>query len=284
MFVASAATWTDEVGELCVSRMDRRVFDAPPALAPAHRDALDVFLTDLVRPYGLELGADVGQGHTYGEMAAELIGAMVGAHEPVDLLVLAFAIPDLRPGRATATYLSHVCPGGPLAFAVCDQGSAAAFTGLRLAREYLRTDGCERALVLVVEQAALPYPTRAAASVPARHAAVGLLCERTGATRLRTLEQYPDVSAGQAAELLARATAAAGAAVTVVLGAGLADVADAVTPPRVRVAPSGQPHTGAWWGLAAELGGEVLVADYDPLLRYLCVAGFGAGSADVARI
>jgi len=67
-------------------------------------------------------------------MAEALIRELVPADAPVDLIVLAFAVPDVRPGRATATYLSHVCPGNPLAFAVCDQGSAAAFTGLRLAR------------------------------------------------------------------------------------------------------------------------------------------------------
>ena len=89
-------------------------------------------------------------------MAEELIRSVVPPDEPVDVLVLAFAVPDARPGRATASYLSHVCPGEPLAFAICDQGSAAAFTGLRLIREYARTGGCARGLLLVVEQAILP--------------------------------------------------------------------------------------------------------------------------------
>lgn len=40
-----------------------------------------------------------------------------------------------------------------MAFAVCDQGAAAAFTGLRLATEYARTGGCRRA-VLAEELAA----------------------------------------------------------------------------------------------------------------------------------
>jgi hypothetical protein len=255
-------------------------------LPPAHRAALDVYLADLVRPYGLALrDDDLPDGHTYGEMAAELIGDLVPPDEPVDLLVLAFAIPDLRPGRATATYLSHVCPGGPLAFAVCDQGSAAAFTGLRLAREYLRGPGCERALLLVVEQATLPYSTVEYAAVPERHAAVGLLCGRSGATRLRALRQYPNFPAAQTADLLVREAETAGPEVSVLLGAGLADVAGSLGSRRVQVAPTGQPHTGVWWELAAEPGGdEVLLADYDPLLRYLCLAHFAGTSADVAGI
>jgi hypothetical protein len=47
--------------------------------------------------------------------------------------VLAFSPHDVQPGRQTAAYLSAVNPGAPMAFAVCDQGSAAAFSGLRVA-------------------------------------------------------------------------------------------------------------------------------------------------------
>ncbi len=251
---------------LHIHRARRRVFDTPAELPPQHLAALDVFLTDLVRPYGLAVRDDVRNGQVYGEMAAELIGAIVPPHERVDLLVLAFAIPDLRPGRATATYLSHVCPGGPLAFALCDQGTAAAFTGLRLAREYLSAGDCERALLLVVEQAVLPYATEAQTMVPDRHAAVAFLCGLSGVAKLRTLAQYPNVSAERATELLESETEAAGPGVTVIRGAGLAGEL------------TGQPFTGAWWELAATLdldtAVDVLVADYDPLLRYLSLARF----------
>ncbi len=268
-------------GNLYLHRAQRRIFGAAPELPPQHRAALAVFLTDLVRPYGLALPEDIPDGHTYGEMAAELIVSLVRPDEPVDVLVLAFAIPDMRPGRATATYLSHVCPGRPLAFAVCDQGIAAAFTGLRLAREYLRAQTCERALLVVVEQAVLPYATAASTAIPEKNAAVGFLFGQTGATHLRAVEQYPNVTAGQADELLLRKIAEAGAGATVILGAGLAGSAS----PRAQVAPPGQPHTGAWWNHAAhQEGGEVVVADYDPLLRYLCIAAFAGESADVAGV
>ena len=56
-------------------------------------------------------------------MAEAVIARAVLPGEDVDLLVLAYAIPDITPGRATATYLSHICPGNPLAFAICDQGT-----------------------------------------------------------------------------------------------------------------------------------------------------------------
>src|SRR2546429_4526707 len=74
-------------------------------------------------------------------MAETVMGMAIAPDDAVDLVVLAYAIPDITPGRATAAYLSHICPGNRLAFAVCDQGVAAAFTGLRLIREYARTGG-----------------------------------------------------------------------------------------------------------------------------------------------
>ena len=52
---------------------------------------------------------DLGQ--SYGEMAQVLIGSVVSADEPVDLLILAFGVHDLWPARQTAAYLSDVTPG-----------------------------------------------------------------------------------------------------------------------------------------------------------------------------
>src|SRR5260221_10540095 len=162
-----------------VRRAVRLAFPDPASLTrdEAHTARLDVYLTDLLQPYGLALkpGALEPDGQSYGEMAEALIELAVPAAEGVDLLVLAYAIPDIAPGRATTTYLSHVCPGGPMAFAISDQGTAAAFTGLRLIREYARSGGLRKALLLVVEQAALPYDPAVPVAVPAGHTGVALL-------------------------------------------------------------------------------------------------------------
>jgi len=260
-----------------------------------NRARVGEYLSDLAKPYAIEVPADLfgeppspALGHSYGEMAHALIGAVVPADEPVDLLVLAFSIHDLRPGRQTAAYLSHVTPGTPMAFAICDQGSAAAFSGLRIAREYACSAGIGRALLIVVEQAALPYDCQAA--VPSQHRAVAMLystmlngdAEMTRA-RVADVRQHPGVPlsdvAGRAAADLAK------------LGAGQREVAlmlsdplaAAWTPPAgwpVRVAPRGQPSTGVWWELIDELTSDadrpdlVVAADYDPSLRYLCLTAF----------
>jgi hypothetical protein len=48
--------------------------------------------------------------------------------------------------------------------------------------------------------------------------------------------------------------------------------------------PPGQPSTDVWWGLMDELAGAdaagpdlVVLADYDPQLRYLCLTALDTG-------
>lgn len=278
-------------GPVRIRAAARRVFDRPPDIAgrPGHRDHLREYLSDLVRPYRLDLREEVlgnGAGHSYGEMAAGLIGELLAVEQPdqpVELVVLAFAIPDVRPGRATATYLSQLCPGSPLAFAICDQGAAAAYTGLRLVGEYARAGACHRALLLVVEQAALPYDAGLPVEVPAGHIAVGLLCDRTGPALVRSVRQHPDVRPDRVAELLASELAEAGAGhpdLRVIADPHLAgQLAGTATAAAVRLAPAGRPHTGGWWDLAGALpaagapgGQRVVLAGYDRQLRYLCLS------------
>jgi len=256
------------------------------ALDPGYQ----VFLADLVRPYGLTLHPDAVGGHSYGEMLAGLITGLVPADQPADALILGFAMPDVWPGRATATFLSHVCPGDPMAFAVCDQGCAVGFTALRLAREYA-ADGWPRVLVAVAEQARLDYDPPAPASVPARHAAFAMLCEAcppgagsASAPWLRAVRVCPDVPAGEASKVLERelAALASDGRRALVLGEGLAPLAGDGWPDALAL-PPGQPVTGVWRELAdwaaAPRGDGLVLADYDPALRYLCLAAFAGPPA-----
>ena len=258
-------------GTVYVNRMVHRAFhrDGEFLRAPRHRANVRVYLSDLLRPYGLTLDEErfeAGTGQSYGEMAVELIEAVVD--EPVDVLVLAFAVPDVWPGRATATYLSHVCPGAPLAFAVCDQGTAGAYTGLRLVRDYLLSGAARRALLLTVEQSTVHYDPPGAAPIPTGAAGVAVLCALapTGpdARRLDSVSVRPHATPTDLADPPPGAT--------LIAGAGLDQ------------ARAGQPYTGAWAGLAATTTttaatGTVVLADYDPALRYLCTATFTRGSS-----
>ncbi|WP_051385914.1 hypothetical protein [Actinokineospora inagensis] len=248
-----------------------KVFDgtSPTALDPALRP----FLADLVRPYGNALREDLlteGVGHSFGEMAEELLPSVVGPDEPVDLLLLAFAMHDLRLGRATACYLSDRCPGRPMAFAVCDQGAGAAFTALRLAESYLTT--CQRALVFVVEQSALHYEPLGPAPIPDRHTAVALRLENHGSPI--TTVQHTGVDSLRLPELFRAAVPGSTRVIASARLAGLVPgIADVVADP-------GQPYTGIWCELAKGHDEPVVLADYEPAHGLLCLSTVDM-SADV---
>jgi hypothetical protein len=253
-------------------RTERRTFPGPARFLAdkGNRAATAAYLADLTRPFGAEPRPELS-GHSYGEMAKALVMAIVPAAEPVDLLILAFSIHDMWPGRATATYLSHICPGAPMSFAICDQGSAAPFTGLRVIRDF----GSRRALLIVVEQAALPYDSTA--TPPAAHRGVAMLYGDGEGSPVAGIRQHSDVAPDAVPGLAAVGIAELSANyrdVRVVLSAGLA----AAWPghPDHTVVPPGQPTTGVWWRLAGELAGArgvVIGADYEPELGYLCLVG-----------
>ncbi|WP_238011099.1 2-hydroxy-acid oxidase [Dactylosporangium sp. AC04546] len=243
-----------------------RRFPAPAAVAadPAHAGRLATYLTDLLTPYGLALGTATVAGQSYGEMAVALLDDL-GDDALADTLVLAYDIPDVEPGRATATYLSHVCPGDPMAFAVSDQGRAGAHTGLRLLR------GRGRGVLLVVEQSELPYDPGVPMLRPAAHAGVALALGESTVDGVESVVR-PAAAAGDVVAELDRFAPA-----TVILGGGLSDVD--VRAEKVLHADPDQPMTGVWSVLAdvwSPDAGRIVVADYDPLLRYLCVSVFGA--------
>jgi 4-hydroxymandelate oxidase len=266
------------------------------------------FIHDLVRPYGLAVREDLlssGAGHAFGELADPLVAALTPPEaEPLDLVVLAYSMHDIQPGRSTATYLSHLCPGAALSFSLCDQGAAAAFSALRLIQSYARAGECRRALLLVAEQSGLHYELPVPVAMPDRHAAVAVLFDDTGPAALGPVRQHTDVTPHAAPALVAaelgQLVGDRGCATTLILGTGLAGLAASLELPaaveEVLVAPAGLPNTGAWWELAGGLAGWaarqrlVLLADYDPVLRYLslCAADFTdvavVAAASAARV
>lgn len=264
---------------LRISRGVHRIVEGSSALATD--PAMRTYLTDMVAPYGLALREQLiesGAGHSYGELAEPLIEAVLPAGDPVDLLVLAYGIHDIRLGRATATYLSSRCPGNPLAFAVCDQGTAAAFSALKLINAYAATGACRRALLIVAEQSAVHYELGAPVPVPDRNAAVALLLEESAGSEPLTVHQHTEVTVEQADGLLAKEIAGLSGAVTVILGGGLKLTESTLDD--VRMGSAGQPYTGIWCELSAGLsdwagGRQVLVADYDAALGYFCSAAMG---------
>ncbi|MFC8448839.1 hypothetical protein [Kitasatospora sp. NPDC057223] len=284
-----------------IRRAARLAFPTPAALAgdPVHAQRLRRYLADLLRPYGRELDPDAlgpdavsCDGQSYGEMAETLIDAIVPAGESVDLLVLAHSIPDITPGRATTTYLSHVCPGTPMAFAVSDQGAAGAFTALRLVDAYARSGGLRRALLLVVEQDSLPYHPGVPVPEVAGSRGVALLFgeplpgERAARISRVGTHLLPTDSPGEARAAELALLGGGPEPVTAVLGGVPVAGAAHALPADLRFADAGQPGTGVWWELAGELAGpstgprRLLLADHDAGLHHLSLATVDLDGAD----
>ena len=246
-----------------------RRFPDPAALAAdtGHAARLSTYLTDLLTPHGLALSPaalDPVRGSPTVRWRVELLPST-----PVDLLVLAYDVPDISPGRAVSTYLTHVCPGSPMSFAVSDQGRAAAFTALSLMRTYAATH--PRALLIAVEQADLPYDPGVPVALPGGPCRVALHLYAAADAPLSSVTVTPD--SDPVLDGLDGLDAS-----TVVLGGGLAERADDVKADLVVLADPAQPMTGVWEAVAEldlATAGRVAVADYDPALRYLCVATFG---------
>jgi 4-hydroxymandelate oxidase len=248
------------------------------------------YVADMTAPYGIAVHEELieqGVGHSYGEMCVPLLAELVSEERPADLLVLATGVPDVRLGRATATYLSWHCAGAPLAFAVCDQGLLAAFTALHLIDGYARTGGCRRAVLLVAEQPTLYHELPVPTTVPDRAAAVGVVLETEGSQGALSVRRHtklaehhvPDVLAAEVARLSANQSTP-----TVLLGARLATVtADRRVDGNVLVCRDSQPFTDIWLEFSHRLpgwresGGQVLLAEYDPTLGYLfsAIVSFG---------
>jgi hypothetical protein len=256
------------------------------------------YLTDMLGQYGLVPRDDVdiqSSGHSYGEMAKSLIPAVLASdglagelpesgsgQRPVDLIIFAFAVADLSPGRSTATYLAHLCPGEPLAFTICDQGIAAPYTALRLLGAYSGSGGCRRVVLMVAEQATTCYDLPAPAKMPTRHAAVLLVLDSDGQGSLGPVRQVLGVGPADVYDVVTAVVtelAPDHGNVTLITGNGLDSVGP--LPPlasgKQLAAPPGQPCTGVWWelvgglGSSAATGRRVLIADYDAVLEYACI-------------
>ncbi|RKE22672.1 2-hydroxy-acid oxidase [Streptomyces sp. TLI_171] len=234
---------------------------------------LRTFTADLARPYGLELDEDAlagARGQSYLALAEPAVARLVDDTRPVDLLVLVYAGPDVRPGQSVAIQLSGACPGEPLSFALCDEGAGGAFSALRIADAYARTGGARRALLIAVEQADLHHRPHRPARLPDRHSAAALLWESDGGGRaLQLTAQETDLMEPQIVQALRKLCGELPEDTLLVLGPGLAavDAPDGTASLRAR---AGNPYTGGWAALGAVLTDPqhadrpLALADFEP--------------------
>jgi hypothetical protein len=228
--------------------------------------------TDLTESYGVTYRPDIAArsaGNTFTAMATELLATLSPLPDTIGLALVAHMTPDVDCRFAAATYLSEVLPGGPLSFAVSDSGRCTPFAALRLAGDYAARQGYRHALVLLLDQATLPYVTAAAPEDdPVGDAGVALLLGRStgvgdGGCAVR---HVAGVAENDIAAALRHELTSLPVPVTVLAGPGI-DPQRHLSPrdSRVERVPAGYPCTGLLGALAAlpAQDGPVLLVDHD---------------------
>lgn len=116
----------------------------------------------LLAPYGMRFSEQLarqGRNVGFGALAEQLLSAAPGQPAEPDMIIVAYALPDPRSlGKTVSSHLNHLLGGRSRSFAVSEQGLAAPFTALRIARAYAQSGRCASLALFVLEQTTLPYP------------------------------------------------------------------------------------------------------------------------------
>ncbi|WP_158883749.1 hypothetical protein [Amycolatopsis anabasis] len=257
-----------------------RVFEAGRPYDPG----LVQYFADLAKLYGLRHRDDYFtrvHRNTFTELIQGALDGLGALDDPVDLVVLAHSTPDAEPGWP-ACYLADALPGDPLALAVSDQGVTAAFTALRIVADYSTVDDFRRAIVVLLDQTTLMNDEHPPAGIalPEQDSVVALVLDRKpGAGRL-TVRQLTDVGAPEAGATVAELLRERALPVAV-LGPDLAAATEAPPDAEIVAVAPGRPCSGTWAHFLEhrQTGRSMVIADYDPALRYLgiCTVDFPGG-------
>ncbi|MFJ6215758.1 hypothetical protein ACIQGZ_20865 [Streptomyces sp. NPDC092296] len=206
--------------------------------------------TDIAGAYGRDYRPDLapgGTGNTFATMSRELVEALGPDAAEIQVAVVGHVTPDLDCRSAATTYLSDAWPAGPLAFGVSEQGCCTPLTALRLAQAYAARHGLERALVLLLDQATLPYETGRRL---AGDAGIALLLNRTGTLAVPEPRVLPGVAAERVRDTLAEQLADIGPT-TLLVGPGIDPDRDLPAGSAAHRSATGFPAVGLWADLAA---------------------------------
>ncbi|HEU5023992.1 MAG TPA: hypothetical protein VFV01_03640 [Spirillospora sp.] len=262
-------------------------FAAPPGPPgqPDPADAPDLsvqaeYFAERLAGYGTPAVAErllPGNRTGYARMARRLLDALPA---PPGLVLLAHALPDCDMSVSVGGAIAHALAGEPMVFAVSEQGRATPFTALALAEAHA-PDGPPATAVLVLDQGTLFYgdPVLAGLDTATDHA-VALLFEDGGPVGFGPAVQHTGVEPERAAALVAGAVRELGPGpVTVTAGPALPPLPSLPAQvAAVRRAPADRLCTSVWSDLAGQLaepasaGRTILLAEYDPDLRYLSLA------------
>lgn len=227
------------------------------------------YLPALGRQTHIEFRPDImaGTGNNFVRMcSAVTIDLLAGV--PADLIILAHASNDLAPNAMAGPMIAAGIAGHPVALSITDQGSAAPFTALELARLSLGRRGVHRVVVLVCDQQTSPFITeQAPAEMVDGDGVVGMVFERSGLGSSAIVQQRITEAGSRAALDEVFGAVARAEPLTVITGPG---VDPAWVPPRgdctVLRGPVGRPATSVWSALVDMTPGEVPGSDLPVVL------------------
>jgi len=136
------------------------VLDPPARPAPEISGLLE-YQHDLLAQFGVEPADDQlakGRNVTHTHLVDHLLAGISPAErgpEP-DLVLVAYALPDVHPFITTASYLNWRLGSTAQSFAVSEAGLLAPFWALRIASAHHRMGRCRQLALAVLEQTTLP--------------------------------------------------------------------------------------------------------------------------------
>ncbi|MFY1701268.1 hypothetical protein ACN28G_05965 [Micromonospora sp. WMMA1923] len=156
------------------------------------------FYRDLLRPYGDEVDEELarqGRNVPFVDLAERALAATPDPVASPDLLILAYALPDLHPLKTVASHLNHGFGDTSRSFAVSEQGLAAPFTALRVANAYARSGRCDSLALFVLEQTTFAYREPFAHAHDLLDSGVLMVFDRTGRWTVDGLHTAPSGAA-----------------------------------------------------------------------------------------
>lgn len=132
---------------------------APPRTVRPDLSVMAEYDHDLLGSFAQCTKPAVGDGRpvvTHTDLVENLLdGDPLGQADP-DLVMVAYALPDVHPFTTTATTLAKRFGNRATSFAVAEQGLSAPFSALRIAAAYHRLGHVRQAVLAILEQTTLP--------------------------------------------------------------------------------------------------------------------------------
>ncbi|WP_091051051.1 hypothetical protein [Micromonospora marina] len=143
----------------------------------------------LLEPYGRSISPPSPTGRTFAAMGEGLLTDLERPLPHLDLIILAYAEPDITVAEVAGCYLADLCPGTPTGFSVSGSGVGAPFTALRILQAARAAGEIGDGAVFAFDQSASLYRAKADAE---RDCAVLLTIDDRDPDRL-VLEIQPEI-------------------------------------------------------------------------------------------